>query len=78
MAEFVILRSPAALLLCGAALFLCLFEKKTCSGRGWLSLLSAALALLSAGLDLLAGAELREAAALLTVFLLLNLGEVGK
>lgn len=74
MAEWMILQTPAALLLCAAALFFCLFEKSTRSGRGWLSILSAVLALLSVGVDLLAGADLREAAALLTVFLLLNMG----
>ena len=74
MAELVILQTPAVLLLCGAALFLCLFDKASRASRGWLSLLSALLAMLAAGLDLLAGADLREAAALLTVFLLLNMG----
>ncbi len=74
MAELVILQTPAALLLCAAALFLCLFDRKKKASRGWLSLLSAVLALLAAGIDLLRGASLREAAALLTVFLLLNLG----
>ena len=77
MAEWMILQSPAALLLCAGALFLCLFEKSSRSGRGWLSILSAALALLAVGLDLLAGAGLREAAALLTVFFLLNIGDLG-
>ncbi len=74
MAELVILQTPAALLLCAAALFLCLFDRKKKASRGWLSLLSAVLALLAAGIDLLRGASLREAAALLTVFLLLNMG----
>ncbi len=74
MAELVILQTPAVLLLCAAALFLCLFDRKKKASRGWLSLLSAVLALLAAGIDLLRGASLREAAALLTVFLLLNMG----
>ena len=73
MAEFLILQSPAALLLCGAALFLCLFDKASRASRGWLSLLSAVFALLGVGLDLLGGASLREAAVILIVFLLLNL-----
>lgn len=72
MAELVILQSPAVLLLCTAALFFCLFDKKTRASRGWLTLLSGLLAVLAAGLDLLQGASLRETAALLTVFLLLN------
>ncbi len=74
MAELVILQSPAVLLLCGAGLFLCLFDKAARSSRGWLTFLSGFLAMLAAGLDLLNGADLREAAALLTVFLLLNMG----
>ena len=74
MAELVILQSPAVLLLCGAALFFCLFDKAARASRGWLSLLSGLLAMLAAGFDLLQGAELREAAVLLTVFLLLNMG----
>ena len=74
MAELVILQSPAVLLLCGAALFFCLFDKAARASRGWLTLISGLLAMLAAGLDLLQGADLREAAALLTVFLLLNMG----
>ena len=74
MAEFVILQHPAALLLCGAALFLCLFDRLHRASRGWLSVLSAALAILGLGLDLLQGADLREAAAIAMVFLLLNMG----
>ena len=74
MEEWMILQTPVALLLCAGALFVCIFEKVSRIGRGWLSILSAVLALLAVGLDLLAGAGLREAAALLTVFLLLNMG----
>ncbi len=74
MAELVILSAPEVLLLCGAALFFCLFDKAARSSRGWLTWLSGLLAMLAAGLDLLRGADLREAAAILTVFLLLNLG----
>ena len=74
MAELVILQHPAVLLLCGAALFFCLFDKAARASRGWLTLISGLLAMLAAGLDLLQGADMREAAALLTVFLLLNMG----
>ena len=74
MEEWMILQTPVALLLCAGALFVCIFEKVSRTGRGRLSILSAVLALLGVGLDLLAGAGLREAAALLTVFLLLNMG----
>ena len=77
MAEFLILQNPAALLLCGAALFLCLFEKATKAGRGWMNILSAVLALTAVGVDLLGGADLREGAAILMVFLLLNMGVKG-
>lgn len=73
MAEFVILQVPSALLLLAGAVFLCLFEKANRAGRGFLSLLSALLAIMGVTLDLLNGATLREAAALLTVFLLFNL-----
>ena len=74
MAELVILQTPAVLLLCGAALFLCLFDKLHRASRGWLSVRSAVLAILGLGLDLLQGADLREAAAIAMVFLLLNMG----
>ncbi len=74
MAELVILQVPAVLLICGAALFFCLFDKAARASRGWLSLLSGLLAMLAAALDLMHGAPLREAAALLMVFLLLNMG----
>jgi lysylphosphatidylglycerol synthetase-like protein (DUF2156 family) len=74
MAEPVILQSPSVLLLCGAALFFCIFDISKRASRGWCTILSAILALLAAGFDLLSGADLREAAALLTVFMLLNMG----
>ena len=74
MAEFVILRSPAVLVLCGLALFFCLFDRLHRASRGWLSVLSAGLAILGLGLDLLQGADLREAAAIGMAFLLLNMG----
>ena len=73
MAEFLILQSPANLLLFGAALFFCLFDRAKHATRGWFSLISAFLAVLAAGMDLQNGASLREAAALLTVFLLLTM-----
>ena len=74
MAQLVILQTPAVLLLGAGAVFFCLFDKASRASHGWLTLLSAVLAILAAGLDLLHGADLREAAALLTVFLLLNMG----
>ena len=72
MESFVILQVPAALILCGAALFLCLFDRARRASRGWVTLLAAALALVGIGLDLLNGADLREGAFLLMGFLLLN------
>ena len=74
MAEFVILQNPIVLVLCGAALVLCLFDRIKRISRGWLTVLSAVLALLAVGMDLLGGADLREAAAILMVFLLLFMG----
>ena len=73
MAESVILQLPLALLLDGAALFLCLFERRYRATRGAFYLLSAALALGASAYALIEGADLWEAAALLP-FLLLNLG----
>ena len=72
MSEITLLQVPAALLLCGVALFLCLFDRARQASRGWITLLAAALALGGVGLDLLYGADLREGAFLLMGFLLLN------
>ena len=67
MAESVILELPLAMLLYGAALFFCLFERRYRATRCVFFLLSAALALVG-------GAGLWEMAAALLPFLLLNLG----
>lgn len=74
MAESVILQLPMALLLYGAALFFCLFERRYRATRGVFLLLSAALALGASAYALLWGAGLWETAAVLLVFLLLNMG----
>ena len=74
MAESVILQLPMALLLYGAALFFCLFERRYRATRGVFLLLSAALALGARAYALIGGAGLWETAAALLPFLLLNLG----
>lgn len=76
MAESVILQLPLALVLYGAALFFCLFERRYRATRGVFFLLSAALALGASAYALIWGAALWETAAALLVFLLLNM-EVG-
>ena len=74
MAESVILQLPMALLLYGAALFFCLFERRYRATRGVFLMLSAALALGASAYALIGGAGLWETAAALLPFLLLNLG----
>lgn len=74
MAESVILQLPMALLLYGAALFFCLFERRYRATRGVFLLLSAALARGASAYALIGGAGLWETAAALLPFLLLNLG----
>ena len=65
---------PAALVCYGAALFLCLFDRFYRATRGVFTLLSAAAAVAGTAVLLLHGGSLREAAAVLMVFLLLNMG----
>lgn len=74
MAERVILQLPLAVALYGAALFLCLFERRYRATRGVFFLLSAALALGASAYALVLGAGLWETAAVLLVFLLLVMG----
>lgn len=74
MADAVIPQLPMALLLYGAALFLCLFERRYRASRGVFLLASAALTLTASTYSLLMGAGLWETAAVLLIFLLLNLG----
>lgn len=74
MAESVILQLPLALLLYGAALFFCLFERRYRATHGVFFLLSAALALGASAYALIMGAGLWETAAAVLVFLLLNMG----
>ena len=74
MQEWVILSHPGLLLLYGAALLLCLLEKKWRMTKGAFFYLSAALALTATAFLFLNGASLWEAAAWLTVFLLIMMG----
>lgn len=73
MVESMILQLPLALLLYGCALFLCLFERRYQATRGVFFLLSAALALGASAYSLIWGAGLWETAAVLLVFLLLDM-----
>ena len=77
MVESVILDLPLALLLYGAALFFCLFERRYRATRGVFFLLSAALALGASAYALVRGASLWETAAVLLIYLLLNMGVGG-
>lgn len=72
--ESVILRSPLALLLYGAALFLCLYDRVYKATGWWFSALSAVLAIAASAYSLILGASLWETATVLLVFLLLNMG----
>lgn len=74
MEDAVILTLPLALIAYGAALFFCLFERFYRASGGKLFLLSDALAIGATGYSLLMGASLWECAAVLTGFLLLNVG----
>ena len=77
MVESVILDLPLALLLYGAALFFCLFERRYRATRGVFFLLSAALALGASAYALVRGASLWETAAVLLISLLLEMGVGG-
>lgn len=74
MAESVIFSLSVPLVLYGIALFFCLFEKIYRATKGRLIYISAAVAVLATAYSILMGATLWEAAAVLTVFLLLNMG----
>ena len=77
MVESVILDLPLALLLYGAALFFCLFERRYRATRGVFFLLSAALALGASAYAQVRGASLWETAAVLLIYLLLDMGVGG-
>lgn len=71
--DSVILQSPLALIVYGAALFLNLFDRHYRTGKGWMMIVSAFLAVGATAYALVIGASLRECAAVLLVFLLLNM-----
>ncbi len=71
MAEWVILQTPAALLLYLAAVLLAVWERKTQSTKGRLLYVSAALGLVGTGVLLLHGGSLWEGVALLLPLVLL-------
>lgn len=73
MDEWIILQLPTALVLYGAGLFFCLFEKKNRATKGMFLWISAVLVILATAYSLLYGAELRECIRVLLVFLLLNM-----
>ena len=77
MVESVILDLPLALLLYGAALFFCLFERRYRATRGVFFLLSAALALGAPAASLVRGASRWATAAVLLISLLLDMGVGG-
>ncbi len=72
--DSVILSSPLALLLYGAALFLCLFDRQYQASKGLFTILSAILSLAATAYSLILGAGLWEGATVLLIFLLLNMG----
>ena len=72
--ESVILGSPLALFLYGAALFLNLFDRHYRASKGWMTIVSAFTAVGATAYALIIGADLRECATVLLVFLLLNMG----
>ena len=71
--DSVIFQSPLALFLYGAALFLNLFDRRYRTGRGYLTLAAAFLAVGATAYALVLGAGLRECVTVLLVFLLLNM-----
>ena len=73
MAESVILNSPVLLLLFGAALALCLFDRPRRATKGVFPLLAAILAVGASAWALILGAGAGEVLTVLLLFLLLNL-----
>lgn len=72
--DSVIFQSPLALFLYGAALFLNLFDRHDRTSKGWMTILSALFTVGATAYALLIGTALWECAAVLLVFLLLNMG----
>ncbi len=74
MGEWVILQHPAMLILYGVSFFFCLFDRAYKATKGIFTVVSAFLAIVATAYGLILGAGLWESAALLTVFLLLEMG----
>lgn len=72
--ESVILQSPLALILYGIALFLNLFDRHYKMTKGVMTLVSTAVCVAATAYALVIGASMFECAAVLLVFLLLNMG----
>ena len=72
--ESVILQSPLALLLYGAALFLNLFDRHYQASKGILTVISAAVCVGTTVCALDLGASVYECATVVLVFLLVNMG----
>lgn len=72
--ESVILQQPLALTLYGAALFFRIFDMVYKATKGRMTLISTALCIGTTAYALIMGASLWEAATVLLVFLLLNMG----
>ena len=73
MAESTILNSPVLLLLFGAALGLCLFDKRYKATNGWFSIISGIMAVAASVYALILGAGTGEVLTMLLLFLCLNL-----
>ena len=71
MQDWMILNVPGLLLLYGAGLAACVLDRRWKTSKGWLTWLAGAAVISSAALLVVFGASLWEAAACLTVFLLL-------
>ena len=75
MTDWMLLKTPYALLLYSVSLILCLYDKYRDASKGVLTLISAFFAISSLVLLLLYGTSLQEAATMLLVLLLLNMGD---
>lgn len=73
MVKSVILNSPVLVLLFGAALGLCIFDKLKKGTKGWFSIASAFLAVGTAAYGLILGTGTGETLTVLLLFLCLNL-----
>lgn len=72
--DSVILQSPLALFLYGIALFLNLFDRHYKMTQGVFTLLATAISVSATAYSILIGATAWEAATVLLIFLLLNMG----